>query len=33
MKELSKEAEMGAFREFYNKDAVILKVLNQLEAM
>lgn len=26
MKELSKEAEMGAFREFYNKDAVILKV-------
>lgn len=26
MKELSKDAEMGAFREFYNKDAVILKV-------
>ena len=26
MKELSKESEMGAFREFYNKDAVILKV-------
>jgi hypothetical protein len=26
MKELSKEAEMGAFREFYSKDAVILKV-------
>lgn len=26
MKELSKDAEMDAFREFYNKDAVILKV-------
>jgi hypothetical protein len=26
MKELSKQAEMGAFREFYHKDAVILKV-------
>jgi hypothetical protein len=26
MKELSKDAEMGAFREFYTKDAVILKV-------
>jgi hypothetical protein len=26
MKELSKEAELGAFKEFYHKDAVILKV-------